>query len=121
MLPPIGFSTMGMSAGQITSNYGFAHTTGTVIGQQTAGTGGDDFFTFMGSDMRTALGAGNISTVAGGVSFRNTSAGQTPYISMHKVWMSLAFPTPSMSPAGFAAAGALMLIAVGYALRRRLP
>jgi len=121
MLPPIGFSTMGMSAGQITSNYGFAHTTGTVIGQQTAGTGDDDFFTWMGSDMRTALGAGNISVVAGGISFRNTSAGQTQYASMHKVWMSLAFPTPSMSPAGFAAAGALMLLAVGYALRRRLP
>lgn len=121
MLPPLGFSTMGMSAGQITSNYGFAHTTGTVIGQQSVGTGGDDFFTFDGTDMRTALGAGNISTVAGGVSFRNTLSGQTPYISMHKVWMSLAPQVPSMSPAGFAAAGALLLLAVGYAFRRRLP
>jgi len=121
MLPPIGFSTMGMSAGQITSNYGFAHTTGTIIGQQSVGTGGDDFFTFDGNDARTPLGAGNISTVAGGISFRNTLAGQTPYISMHKVWMSLGAPIPSMSPAGFAAAGALMLLAVGYALRRRLP
>jgi len=120
MLPPLGFSTMGMSAGQITSNYGFAHTTGTVIGQQTTGSAGPDFFTFNGTDMRTALGAGNISTVAGGISFRNTLAGQTPYVSMHKIWMSLAPQVPSMSPAGFAAAGALLLLAVGYAFRRRL-
>jgi len=121
MLPPIGFSEGGMSAGQITTNYGFAHTTGTVVGQQTTGTAGPDFFTFMGSDNRTPLGAGNISTVTGGVAFRNTLAGQTPYAAMNKIWMSLAPQVPSMSPAGFAAAGALLLLAVGYAFRRRLP
>jgi hypothetical protein len=34
--------------------------------------------------------------------------------------MSLAPPIPSLSPAGFAVAGVLLLLAVGYALRRRL-
>jgi len=119
-LPPIAFTTMGMSVGQLTTNFGFAHTTGTVIAQQTGGTGGDDFFTVMGSDGRTPLGAGNISTVAGGVSFRNTLAGQTSYATFHKVWFSLAPPIPSMSPAGFAAAAALLVLAVGFAARRSL-
>src|SRR5262249_41307103 len=52
--------------GQFTTSYGFAHTTGTVFAQQNIGTGGSDFFTFMGYDKRTPLGAGNIQTVAGG-------------------------------------------------------
>jgi hypothetical protein len=110
----------GFKFGQFTSNFGFSHTTGSVFGQQTAGTGGDDFLSFMGYDKRTALGAGAIQTVAGGISFRNTNAGQTPYASLHRVRMQLSSPVPSLSPAGFAAAGALMLLAVGYALRRRL-
>lgn len=116
----LGTTPMGLKFGQFTSNYGFPHTTGTVFGQQTGGTGGDDFLTFMGYDNRTALGAGAIQTVAGGLSFRNTNLGITPYASLHRVRMNLGAPIPSMSPAGFAAAGALMLLAVGYALRRRL-
>jgi len=121
-LPTIATGPMGTLAGQFTSNYGFGHTTGTVIGQQTTGTApGDDFFTFMGTDLRTPLGAGNIQSVAGGISFRNTLLGGSTYASLHKVWMSMGAPIPTMSPAGFAAAGALMLLAVGYALRRRLP
>ncbi len=115
-LPTIGASAGGMSVGQSTTEYGFAHTTGTVIVQQT-GTQGHDFFTVMGSDMRTALGAGNISTVAGGISFRNSPSGQAPYATFHKVWLSLAPPVPSLSPAGIAAATALVLLAAGYALR----
>ena len=117
-IPAIGMSAMGMSVGQSTSEYGFAHKTGTVIVQWTAESGYQDFFTVMGSDARTPLGAGNISTVAGGISFRNVYSGQTPYASFHKVWMTLGPPVPSPSPAGVAAAGALMLLVVGYARRR---
>lgn len=117
-LPPLGVSAMGMPFGQVTSEYGFAHTTGTVIVQKTAGSGNDDFFTVMGSDARTPLGAGNISTVAGGIAFRDTYTRQTPYASFHKIWMTLGPPVPSLSPAGVAAAGALMLLAVGYARQR---
>ena len=115
-----GTSAMGMAFALRTTEFGFGHTTGTVIMQQTTGYGGDDFFTVMGSDMRTALGAGNISTVAGGISFHNRITGQTPFATFHKVWLSLAPPVPSLSPAGVSAAAALLLLAVGYARHRRI-
>jgi hypothetical protein len=118
--PGLGVSAGGMSFSQSTTEYGFGHTTGTVIVQQTSGSHGDDFFTVMGSDARTPLGAGNISTVAGGISFRNTLAGQTPYTTFHKVWMTLAPPVPTLSPAGGIAAAALVLLAAGYARRRKV-
>jgi len=121
MLPAIGVSTMGRSAGQISTGFGFAHTTGTVLVQQTAGTAGDDFFTVMGSDMRTVLGAGNISTVAGGINFRQTSAGQSVNAQFDKVWFSLAPPIPTSSPAGFVVCGVLLWLATAYACRSRLP
>ena len=66
-----------------------------------------------------ALGAGNPSLVAGGLSFRTTLNGTTPYASFQKVKLTLAPPIPSLSPAGLAAGGALVLLAAGYALRRR--
>jgi hypothetical protein len=120
-LPTIGTGPppTSIKAGQITSNYGFSHTTGTVVGQQSTGTGGQDFFTFMGSDARTPLGAGNITTVAGGLSYRNTLAGRTAYISMHRFKVTLGAPIPSLSPAGVAVAATLVLIAAGWALWRR--
>ena len=49
---------------------GFPFTTGTVFAQQTGYLFGDDFFTVMGSDQRSALGAGNITLVAGGLTRR---------------------------------------------------
>jgi hypothetical protein len=119
-LPTIATGPMGTKAGQYTTRYGFGQTTGTVLAQQTSGTGGQDFFTVMGSDARSALGAGNLSLVAGGLSFRTTLAGTTPYASFHKVTLTLAPPIPSLSPAGLAAAAALVLLAAGWALRRRI-
>jgi hypothetical protein len=86
--------------------------------QHTSGSYVGDFFTVMGYDARTALGAGNLATVAGGVAFRNTQAGQSTYTVWHKVWFSLAPQVPSLSPAGAVAAGALLLLSVGYARRR---
>jgi len=119
---PIAIGPSGTQAGRFTTQYGFAHTTGTVFVQQTMGTSGDDFFTAMGSDARTPLGAGNLSLVAGGVSFRNTVTDPTgaPYATFDKVTLTLAAPIPSLSPAGVAAAAALVLLAVGCALRRKL-
>ena len=38
---------------------------------------------------------------------------------MHRVRMTLGATIPSLSPGGFAAAGALVLLAAGYALRHR--
>src|SRR5262245_63676991 len=59
-LPFIATGPMGTKAGQYTTRSGFGQTTGTVLAQQTVGSGGQDFFTVMGSDARTALGAGNL-------------------------------------------------------------
>ena len=108
------------SAGQISTHYGFGQTTGTVLAQQTTGSAGQDFFTVMGSDARSPLGAGNLSLVAGGLSFRNTLVQTTPYASFQKVTLTLGAPIPSLSPAGLAAAAALVLLAAGWALRKRL-
>ena len=104
------------------TGYGFAHTTGTVIVQQTAGGSRDDFFSVMGYDKRTALGAGAIQTVAGGLFLQTRPAwiGDNVQASMHRVRMTLGAPIPSLSPAGVAAAAALVLVAAGYALGRRL-
>jgi hypothetical protein len=118
-LPTLTIGPMGTPVGQFTTGYGFGQTTGTIFVQMTAGYA-FDVFTFMGSDQRTPLGAGNLSLVAGGLSFRNTLAGQTPYVSIHKTWLTLAPPIPSVSPGGLVATGALVLLAAGYALRRRL-
>jgi hypothetical protein len=117
-------SLMTMTAGQYTTNNGFGVTTGTILAQQRTGTGGDDFFAVMGSDARTAGGAGNINTVAGAVARRNSAgkagAVRTAYAQFDKHFLWLAAPVPSMSPAGFAAAAILILLGVGYALRRRI-
>jgi hypothetical protein len=119
-LAALGTTPMGMSFGQFTTHYGFAHTTGTAIAQQFIGTAGvGDFFTLMGSDARTALGAGNLSVVAGGLSFRTSLLGTRPWATFHKVRLVLGAPIPSLSPASAGAAAALVLVAAGYALRRR--
>src|SRR4029453_3733531 len=117
-LPQIATGPVGTPAGQVTTVYAFGHTTGTVFVQLETGSYTHTFFTAMGSDARTALGAGNVSTVAGGLSFRNTLAGRTSYSSFQKVTLTLGAPIPSLSPAGLAAAAALVLLAAGYALRR---
>jgi len=116
--PTIANSPMGMPAGHFTTQTGFAFTTGTVVVQQHTSSG-PDTFTLMGSDMRTALGAGNITLVAGGLARRNSMLSAYRYPMFGRIRMSFAPPIPSLSPAGFAAAGALMLLAVAYALRRR--
>lgn len=110
----------GNRAGQITTNFGFPHTTGNVFAQQTTGSGGADFFSAMGDDNRNGAGIGNITTVTAGLSRRNTLGGRPRYAVIHKVSMEIAPFVPSMSPAGFAAAGVLMLLSVGYMLRRRI-
>ncbi len=100
---------------------GFPFTTGTVIAQQSTGSAGAEFFTVMGSDMRTALGAGNITLVAGGLSIRRGAGlpSVTSSASYGRVQMTLSVPTPSLSPSGVAAAAVLFLLAVGYAQRAR--
>lgn len=120
------FGGMMTMTGQYTSNWGFPHTTATVLAQVRTGTGGYDFFSVMGSDARTPNGAGNLNTVAGGLADRHQlgagGAVSTMYAQFDKLFLELGpiVPAPSMSPAGLAATGALMLLAVGYVMRRRL-
>jgi len=119
MFPSIA-TPMGGMAGQFTTHLGFGHTTGTVLAQQDTGSGGDDFFTVMGTDLRTPLGAGNLSTVAGGLARQHTLGGDDVYAQFDRVSMTFGPPVPSLSPAGFAVTGTLLLLAAGYALRNRL-
>ena len=103
-----------------TTNTGLPFTTGTVFAQQNTNSGaGYDYFTAQGSDMRTPLGVGQITLVAGGLSVRKTFAGTVSTGSMETVNMQIGAPVPTMTKTGFAAAAALMVIAVGYAFRRR--
>jgi hypothetical protein len=120
MFPSIA-TPMGGMAGRFTTSFGFGHTTGTVLAQQDTGTNGTDFFTVKGSDARTPLGAGNLSTVAGGLTRVSTlNLLNDTRAHFDRVWMTFGPPVPSLSPAGFAAAGTLLLLAAGNALRRRL-
>jgi len=117
--PTVITTPMGFKAGQFTTHTGFPFTTGTIFAQQTMGTGADELFTQMGSDLRTPLGAGNITLVSGGLTLRHYTTASTPQASFGRVRMTLAAPIPSLSPAAFAAAGALVLVAAGWALHRR--
>ncbi len=103
-----------------TTNTGFPFTTGRVFAQQNTNTGaGFDYFTATGSDNRTVMGVGDITLVAGGLSIRQSIGGLLSTGSMETASMQLAELVPTMSKTGFAAAAALMVIAVGYAFRRR--
>jgi len=118
-LPTFVTSAMGLKAAEVRTATGFPFTTGTVFAQQSIGTGGDDFFTVMGSDMRTALGAGNIALVAGGLTRLRTNYGNDYKADFGVVRMTLSSPVPSLSPAGLGAAALLVVLGVGYVLRRR--
>jgi hypothetical protein len=99
-------------------NIGFSWTTGTVYVRGTnAGPVTSTTVTIMGTDNRHHTGAGNITLVAGGIGNRITS-GRT-FVDFDRVHMRMAVPTPSISPAGIAAGALLMVLASGYALRRR--
>jgi hypothetical protein len=102
-------------------NIGFPWTTGTVTASRkdvVQGAPQTTTLTLMGTDMRNAAGAGTITLVAGGMSHRVTS--NTNFIAIDAVTLSFGEKTPSMSPTGFAVAAVLMVLAVGYAFRRRL-
>ena len=82
--------------------------------------GGDDFFSVMGSDARTPLGAGNLSTVAGGLARSNTPGGSDRHAEFQRVSLTLGTPVPSLDSRGLAAAGVLLLLTADHALRHRL-
>ena len=65
------------------------------------------------------VGQGQITMVAGGVSHRLNSSQHFAAIDVVRMTIGQAQKTPSSSPAGLAAGAVLMLLAVGYAVRRR--
>jgi hypothetical protein len=107
-------------------NFGMPWTTGTVKVSNT-GTNmaapANTILSAMGYDNRTALGAGKITMVAGGTTHRMAKATKNPqnYAAFDIVNLTIGqTPVPAMSPMGLATAAVLMMLAVGYAFRRRL-
>jgi hypothetical protein len=102
-------------------NWNFPWTTGTITAMnvQLTGQGGAGTTTLSaaGSDSRTAWGAGKITLVAGGTTRRKGYFSDTASIDI--VNLTFAPRVPSMSTPGLAAGGLLVLLAVGYAVRRR--
>jgi hypothetical protein len=111
-------------------NFGMPWTTGTVKVSNTGMNGTKPATTVlsaMGYDNRTALGAGKITLVAGGTTHRMTkatagsAANPQNYSALDVVNLNIGqSAVPAMSPMGLATAAVLMMLAVGYAFRRRL-
>jgi len=99
------------------SSVGFPWTTGMITASYPMG-GAYPFFTITGMDNRTPGGAGSIQLVAAGIVNRSISG---PNVSAGWVRLQLAPrpDLPTMPPEGLAVMVGLMLLAAGYALRRR--
>jgi hypothetical protein len=94
-------------------------TTGKLVVTNGAAGGAAETFTLTGKDSRTVSGGGTIQLVSGAVSTRTASGPNA-----NRGWVELQLQgfedTPSLSPMGLAATAALMLLAGGYAVRRRM-
>ena len=116
---PPSTTTAALAAGK-NYNWGMPWTTGTVTVLNT-----ETIFlqprtttlTAMGSDSRDAMGAGNITLVAGGTSYRIQA--EQNFAALDVVQMTIAPWAPALSPTGVALAGALIALSAGYILRRR--
>jgi hypothetical protein len=102
------------------SSRGGPWTTGRIIIQNFAA-GGPEVFTLSGKDLRTAGGNGTIQFVSGALSTRLVNGRNA-----NRGWLRLvvggldADEVPSMSLLGMATAVALILLAFGYTMRKRL-
>jgi len=97
-------------------------TTGKVIITNGAAGGAAETFTNTGKDSRNASGVGTIQFVSGAVSLRPASGPNA-----NRGWLQLVLSNPapgtvlpSLSPMGLGAVATLILLAGGYALRRRI-
>jgi len=117
-----GTPTGGYGSTATWDQFGFPWTTGKIyVSGTNAGPYTSTIVTITGSKSLTPQGAGNITLVAGGIANGLHSFKRT-YMSFDRVTMKLTFPVsplPSMSTGGVAAGALLMVLAVGYALRRR--
>jgi hypothetical protein len=87
----------------------------------TAAAGGLESWKITGRDNRNAKGVGTIKMVSGSLSQRTATKDNA-----NRGWVKLVLSrspepgVPALSPASLAAMVALMLLAAGYAMRRRL-
>ena len=116
--------TLGVPAGTGTAstnfNTGFPWTTGMVSAiVLTKLPTTNSTLTGTGSDTRTALGLGNITLVAGGMSGRKPS--NTSFGSIDTITMNIAprDNLPSMTPMGLATLATAIVLGAGYASRKR--
>jgi hypothetical protein len=76
-------------------------------------------FTITGRDSRTSRGAGTIQFVSGSLSTRVVTMENA-----NRGWLTLTmvgpFGVPALSPATLGVMAGLMLLAAGYAMRRRI-
>jgi hypothetical protein len=103
-------------------HWGFPWTTGKVYLSVTYFMSTYSFVTLTGSRNVTPQGAGNITLVAGGIANGLHSGQALAYMMFDYVQLQLtpiAPQVPSLSPTGVATGAALMVLAVGYVLRRR--
>jgi hypothetical protein len=111
----------GMGATSTPEQTVFPFTTGmvTVLATDNSPTG-TGLFTSTGSDNRTALGAGNLTLIAGGLLQQDTQSGQDTGNEFAIVRMEFRPQNlPSFSPGSLAALGALLMVGAGYAFRKR--
>ncbi len=102
------------------TNWGFPWTTGTVSVRDTGTNQGNPAtttITAMGTDMRTHLGGGRLTLVAGGVSHRTVS-GQN-FDSLDIVVINTPRGIPVLSPIGFGAMASLLFLGSAFMLHRR--
>jgi hypothetical protein len=109
--PQPGFTNMA-------SSFGFPFTTGMVTISAPAALGAE-LFVITGMDNRNVQGSGTIQLVAGALSQRTRSGPNA-----NRGWIKLVLErgpvgVPALSPAALAATAGLMLLAAGYAMRRR--
>ena len=73
----------------------------------------------MGSDSRDAMGAGNITLVAGGTSYRIQAVQNFAALDVVHMRLLPFSALPGLSPYGAALAGMLIVVSAGYLFRRR--
>jgi hypothetical protein len=119
LAPPILVAANPLLPTNMASSQGGGWTTGMLTVANPAAVPMTETWVISGMDSRTALGGGTIQLVAGAVSAR-PSTGANANRSWVRLVLSPTFPVPSMSLPGIAALIALMVVAFGYTMRRKL-
>jgi hypothetical protein len=114
-------ATPGLRRGftNMASSFGYPFTTGKISLSAPLAAGAPETFKITGMDNRNAGGAGVIQLVAGALSQRTVTGPNA-----NRAWVRLILSpipkVPTMSPAALVATAGLMLLAVGYAMSKRL-